>query len=90
MKLVVLTSRSCLPCERAYKEVSRLIERRPDLAVEHAVRPDPSFATYKVVYTPTVILVAEGEEVSRLSGAHQVKLLELEGMIDDFLTSQAT
>lgn len=83
MKILLLTSKSCYPCERTLRELKKM----PHLDIEMCERPNPAFEKYNVISTPTLIFDT-GEQVHKLSGAHMIKKMEVEGLISDILDSQ--
>lgn len=79
MKILFFASDSCYPCERAQTELFR-----SGLSYERITRPDPRFVEYFVIGTPVVVFLNEdGDEVARLIGAHNIKRIELAGIIKD-------
>lgn len=81
MELKLFISDGCYPCERAKAVFSKEL---PDLEVEYIKRPDKRFAEYCVTYTPVLVIEHNGKQ-ERLDGAHNIKKIEVLGLIDDFL-----
>lgn len=79
MILLLFASNSCYPCERAQSELYRA-----GLSYVKITRPDPRFVEYNIIGTPVVVFLDDdGNEVARLTGAHNIKKIELEGIIKD-------
>lgn len=80
MIILFFASNSCYPCERAQRELFL-----SGLSYERITRPDPRFDEYGVLHTPVVVFMdVDGNEVARLSGAHNIKRIELQGIIKDY------
>lgn len=82
MRILFFSSPACLPCDRAAIELGKVRKEYPNIEIQHLVRPDPAFAEYDVVYTPTLI-VSSTRGSARLTGAHEVKKMEIIGLIRD-------
>jgi len=82
MKIILLTSKYCYPCERAKKEVRSLLHKYPSIYIDIVERPHQYFIDYQVVNTPTLIFDNNGT-VDSLCGAHLIKKIELEGLLRD-------
>lgn len=82
MKIILLTSQYCYPCERAKKEVRSLLHKYPSIDIEIVERPHQYFTDYNIVSTPTLIFDNNGT-VDSLCGAHLIKKIELEGLLRD-------
>ena len=82
MKIKLLISKSCLPCDRAKHELLKVLKIHTELEVELIDRPHKDFETYNVVYTPTLV-VDLGTEVHQVTGAHVLKKIDIIGLLKD-------
>lgn len=79
MELILFASKSCYPCERAQSELFR-----SGLSYLTHYSGSKEFIEYNVINTPVLVFLNEdGDEVARLSGAHNIRKMEIEGIIKD-------
>lgn len=79
MKLLLFANNSCYPCERAQSELYHA-----GLSYEKITKPDPRFVEFNIIGTPVLVFLdEEGNEVARLTGAHNIKRIEIQGLIKD-------
>ncbi len=82
MKITLLTSTNCYPCDRAKTEIYKVLREYPGLEIETVTRPHPAFPKYDVVYTPTLVIDIDGI-ITKVSGAHEIRKIEVVGLLKD-------
>lgn len=82
MNILLFSSPSCYPCEKAQDVIRRVLKNHPDVKISVVKRPNPLFAKYNIVYTPTFLAESDAR-IETLQGAHQISKINVEGLLRD-------
>lgn len=85
MILLYVSQQGCYPCERA----NEVLSKYKGLPLKRVLRGSEEAVELGIISTPTLVLLdSDNNIIKRLTGAHKITKIEVDGLIRDFITSQ--